>query len=169
MSLPDEILLMVIRIVSGEDGVKIAKSLEQKPEATDEEIASATEIQINTVRKILYQLYNSSLVTYRKTRNMETGWFIYHWKLQPARVRSFIRSQKIRLLRKLKVRLGYEKAHDFYFCLSPGCPEVTFEDAIANNFSCPSCGKLLKQYDNTELIKALESKIREIEGELKIQ
>lgn len=169
MSLPDELILSIVRMVSGEEGLKIAKLLVQKPEATDEEIASRTGIQINVVRKILYQLYNSSLVTYRKTRDAETGWFIYHWQLQPTRARGFLRSQKIRLLRRLKGRLEYAKQHDFYSCFNSDCPEVLFEDAITNSFRCPTCGEPLRRYRNSKLVDALESKIKELESELKLQ
>ena len=166
MSLPDELLLSLVKVVSGEDGVKVAKFLGKKPEATDDEIATETEIPINEVRKILYNLYNSSLTTYRKTRDMKTGWFIYHWKLQPARAKSFMRSQRIRILKRLRSRLDYEQSHDFYFCSNPKCPEMLFEEAISLSFRCPTCKKKLKPYNTNKLIDALDEKIKRLKDEM---
>ncbi|MFQ6076871.1 MAG: transcription factor [Candidatus Bathyarchaeia archaeon] len=168
MSLPDELLLSIVNLISGKEGVRIAEYLEKKPEATDNEISEATDIPINDVRKVLYQLYNSSLATYRKTRNMDTGWFIYHWSLQPARAKTFMRSQEIRILRRLKLRLEHEKAHDFYWCLNPDCSEMPFEEALDVAFRCPRCHKPLKHFATEEFIQGLESKIKELQNELKI-
>jgi len=68
MALPNrEVLYKVARILGGEEAVSIVKILENVDEITDEEIVAKTKIKLNTVRKILYRLYNHSIVGLRRT------------------------------------------------------------------------------------------------------
>ena len=101
MALPDhEVLVKVARVLGGEDAIKIVETLEKVDEITDEEIVAKTDIKLNTVRKILYKLYDHSLVGLRRTRDDKTGWFIFHWRLQPDQIEGFLINQKKRILEK---------------------------------------------------------------------
>ncbi|MGZ4857719.1 MAG: transcription factor E, partial [Methanobacteriaceae archaeon] len=42
---------------------------------TDEEIAEATEIRLNIVRKILYKLYDAGVASYKRSKDPETQWY----------------------------------------------------------------------------------------------
>ncbi|HJJ50959.1 MAG TPA: transcription factor, partial [Methanocorpusculum sp.] len=46
-------------------------------ERSDEEIAELTEINLNSVRHTLYNLYEHRLAEYRRIKNNETGWLTY--------------------------------------------------------------------------------------------
>ncbi|MEM4703611.1 MAG: transcription factor, partial [Candidatus Bathyarchaeia archaeon] len=111
----DATLIKVAQALGEEDAVKLIDILKDTEEITDEEIANKTSIKLNSIRKILYKLYDHSLVSLRRTRDPKTGWFIFHWKLQPDQLEGFILSQKRQVLDKLDVRLAYEKNHDFYY------------------------------------------------------
>ena len=50
-------------LLGGEEYVKVARALLNNENATDEEIASATGLKINMVRKCLYDLFGRSLIT----------------------------------------------------------------------------------------------------------
>lgn len=165
-SISDETLSQIARILGGEEGVAIIGVIKDVDEITVEELAERTEIQINNVRKILYRFYNHSLVTSRRFRDRETGWFIFQWRLQPELVEAFVTGMKRKILRKLQTRLRYELDHQFYHCDKPTCPRVTFEDAMDTVFKCPVCGEPLRHVDNEEIVSFLEKKIGEIEGEL---
>ena len=52
-------------------------------EITGDEIAARTGMHLNSVRKTLYKLYKHSLIGLRRSRDKETGWFVFHWRLQP--------------------------------------------------------------------------------------
>jgi len=65
----------------GEDTVRVVDVLKGVDEITDNDIADQTEIRLNLVRKTLHRLYNHSLVAIRQSRDKETGWFIFHWRL----------------------------------------------------------------------------------------
>ena len=165
-SVSDETLDEIAYILGGEEGVIIINMIKDVDEITVEEIAEKTEIQINTVRKILYKFYNHSLVTSRRFRDKDTGWFIFQWRLQPELVEAFVTSMKSKILKKLKSRLDYELKHEFYHCGNPECSRITFEDAMDTVFNCPVCGQPLKPQNNDDVIDFLEDKVKEIEEEL---
>lgn len=162
----DKTLQKVAEAFGGEEAVQIVSELKGVGETTDEEIAAKTEIRLNTVRKILYRLYDHSLVGLRRSRDKTTGWFIFHWRLQLDQLAGFIQNQKNRVLEKLETRLTYEQAHDFYSCFTNGCKRVPFEDAMELVFRCPTCNKLLMHYDNTDLKKSLVDRIDTLRKEL---
>ncbi|MDG6221894.1 MAG: transcription factor [Candidatus Bathyarchaeota archaeon] len=162
----DKTLQRVAEAFGGEDAVQIINALKGVNETTDDEIAAQTEIRLNTVRKILYKLYDHSLVGLRRSRDKTTGWFIFHWRLQLDQLAGFILNQKRRVLEKLETRLEYENAHDFYSCSTEGCKRIPFEEAMELVFRCPTCNKLLMHFDNTELKSCLEDHIKNLRKEL---
>lgn len=161
----DDVLSKVAKIVGGEDAVKIVMALKELGEATDDQMLSKTELKLNDIRKVLFKLYNYSIVQCDRTRDKDTGWFIFKWRLQPDQVEGFINNQKRRILKILKIRLEYEERYDFYYCYSPKCNRVTFEDAVELVFRCPTCGKALQHYDNSALVETLKSKVEQLERE----
>ncbi len=165
-SVSDETLDQIAFILGGEEGVVIINVVKGVEEITVEEIAEETGIQINEVRKILYRFYNHSLVTSRRFRDKETGWFIFQWRLQPELIEAFVTGMKQKILRKLESRLEYELRHEFYHCGNDSCPRITFEEAMETVFNCPYCGEPVRPRDNDSYVEFLEGKIEEISGEL---
>ena len=159
-------LQRVAEAFGGEEALQIVSVLKETGETTDDEIAAQTEIRLNTVRKILYKLYDYSLVGLRRSRDKTTGWFIFHWRLQLDQLAGFIVNQKRRVLEKLETRLTYENNHDFYYCFTEECKRVPFEDAMELVFRCPTCNKLLMHFDNTELKTALVQRVEALRKEL---
>jgi transcription initiation factor TFIIE subunit alpha len=165
-NIDDLTLLKIAEALGEEDAVKLIEILKNSEEITDDEIANKTGIRLNFVRKILYKLYDHSLVSLRRTRDPKTGWFIFHWKLQPDQLEGFILSQKRRVLEKLNTRLEFEKNHDFYYCYTPGCKRVPFEDAVELVFKCPTCNKALMHYENDKMVQSLTKKVEALRKEL---
>ena len=166
LSFVDDETLMKVADLLGEETVKVIEVLKEVDEITDEEIAAKTEMRLNVVRRTLYSLYDHSLVALRRSRDKETGWFIFHWRLQPDQVEGFILNQKRRVLEKLETRLEFEKNHDFYYCGTPGCKKITFEEAMELVFRCPTCNKPLMHYDKSKTVKALSEKVEQLRKEL---
>jgi transcription initiation factor TFIIE subunit alpha len=158
----DETLTKVADVLGEEEAIKIIYTLKDAGEITDDQIANKTEIRLNTVRKILYRLYDHSLVSLRRSRDENTGWFIFHWD----QLEGFITNQKRHVLKKLDTRLSYEKNHDFYFCDTPGCKRVPFEDAMELVFQCPTCNKPMMHFDNGRLVEVLSRKVDQLRKEL---
>jgi len=156
----------IAELFGGEEAVRVVDILKEVNEITDEEIASRTGIRLNNVRKILYKLYDHSLVALRRTRDENTGWFTFHWRLQPDQLEGFILNQKRRILEKLETRLEYEKDHDFYYCYTLGCRRIPFEEAMELFFRCPTCNKPLMHFDNGQIVEALDKKVEQLRKEL---
>lgn len=165
-NIDDATLARVAQALGEEDAIKMIEILKSSEETTDDEIANKTTIRLNSVRKILYKLYDRSLVSLRRTRDPKTGWFIFHWRLQPDQLEGFILSRKRQVLEKLDVRLVYEKNHDFYYCYTVGCKRVPFEEAVELVFKCPTCGKPLMHYENERILIALSKKVEQLRKEL---
>ena len=146
----------------GEDTVRVVEVLKGVHEVTDNEIAEKTQIRLNMVRKALYSLYDHSLVALRQSRDKETGWFIFHWRLQPDQLESFVLNQKRRVLEKLETRLEYERNHEFYTCQTLGCKQFPFEEAFELFFKCPVCNKPMMHFNNDLFVDVLTKKIEQI-------
>ena len=162
----DKTLIKIAEVFGNEDAVKVMGILKGVDEITDDEIATKTGIRLNFIRKILYKFYDHSIVGLRRSRDQNTGWFIFHWRLQSDQLEGFILNQKRRILEKLETRLGYEKNHDFYYCSTPECERIPFEEAMELVFRCPACNKPLMHYDNGQLIEALNKRIEQLRKEL---
>ena len=158
-----DVLKKVANIIAGEEGVNVVRSLIKAGEATDDELATMTELKLKEVRKILFKLYNHSIVQCNVGRDEDTGWFIFHWKLQPDQIEGYLKNQKRRILKILKTRLEYETSNEFYYCFNPECNRYTFEDSMELVFHCPTCNGTLKYYDNRKIIEALKKRIKKLE------
>ena len=162
----DDETLKNVAALFGEDTVRVINVLERVDEITDTQIAEQTEIRLNMVRKALYRLYDHSLVALRQSRDKETGWFIYHWRLQPDQFAGFITHLKLHVLEKLEARLKYETNQEFYSCQTPGCKRFSFEEAFEFLFKCPACSKSMVYFNNDHIIETVTQKIKQIKKEL---
>jgi len=162
----DEELTKVARLFGGDDAVTVINILKKKSEATDEVLANESVVRLNTVRKILYKLYDHGLVSCTRVRDEKTSWFIFYWKLQTDQLDAFIRSRKRRVLEKLRQKLDYERGHSFFVCKKCGEVRVTFEEAMESSFRCSKCGGQLESADNAPVVEFLERRIKQIEDEL---
>lgn len=162
----DDTLVKVAEVLGKEEAVEIIYTMKNAGEITDDQIANKTGIRLNSVRKILYRFYDHSLVSLRRSRDEHTGWFIFHWKLQPDQLEGYILNQKRHILQKLDARLNYEKNHDFYFCGTPGCKRIPFEEALELIFRCPTCDKPMMHYDNGKVVEVLSQKAGELRKDL---
>lgn len=165
LSVNEKVLHEIASIVGGPGAEAVVKQMSDGKETTIENLALKSGVQINQVRKILYRLYSRSLVTSKRFRDPETGWFIFQWKLQPELVEGYVQSTKQKIVKRLQARLEYEESRQFYHCGNE-CPKLSFDEAMEAVFHCPKCGRILRLYDNKAVIEALERKIREIEVEL---
>lgn len=160
----DEISSKVARMIAGEDAIKIVLFLKKTGKATNDQILAETGIPLNDIRKILFKLYNYSIVQCDRLRDKETRWFIFNWRFQPDQIEGFIKNMKKRVLGILKMRLEYEENNDFYYCGTQECDKHTFEEAMERVFRCPVCGKPLQHYDNSDVIRSLKDRIAKIEN-----
>lgn len=154
-------------LIGGEEYLKVARALLNSEDVTDEEIASATGLRINIVRKVLYDMFGKALISGVRVKDEKKGWFVYRWRARRDYADSFIENQKRKILERLKKRLEYEESAEFYHCNNESCSRLSFEEAIEVLFKCPNCKGLLNKVDNSDIKKALRYKIDEIARDLK--
>lgn len=163
-ALKDRSVRKFVKEIAGEEGIDIIDAM-GNDELTDEDITERVEFELNTTRRALYDLYEARLATYDRSRNEETGWITYTWRLTLDNLEEAVKGQKREILDNLKERLEYEKNNEFY-----GCPEEhgkwLFEDAMDLGFRCPECGDQLEPVDNSDFIEQMEEKIETLEREL---
>src|SRR5574341_309937 len=59
----EDSFVKIAGLIGGEEYVKVARALLNTEDVTDEEIASATGLKINIVRKVLYDMFGKALIT----------------------------------------------------------------------------------------------------------
>jgi len=161
-----ETMVELARSVGGEEAAKVMELLLKKPGIIDEEVASRLKIDVREVRKILHRLNEFGILHYELTREKETDHRVFKWYVQREQVTGLILTNMMRILDRLKEKLEVESGSQFYWCGTLGHPRFLFGEAMDKLFRCPMCGKPLEPHDNTELIKALEWKIQELEKAL---
>jgi transcription initiation factor TFIIE subunit alpha len=136
----------IANLIGGEEYHKVARALLNTEDATDEEIAGATGMRINIIRKVLY----------------EKGWFVYRWRAKRDQAENFIENQKKKILDRLQKRLEYEESSEFYHCGNTNCPRIKFDYAMELFFKCPNCKNSLNMVNNEKVKDALRFKIEQI-------
>ena len=168
-----KLLETVIGNVGGKQAVEILKILEGKKNVNEFLIAKKLKLTINQVRNILYQLSNHRLITFTRKKDNRRGWYTYYWTLNKKRSLEFLKQElekeKQELINKLKSR----ETKRFYFCKT--CVvDVSEENALSHDFTCPECGSIYELKDNTTMIRELkvfiekkDKQIKTIEEEIK--
>jgi transcription initiation factor TFIIE subunit alpha len=134
--LADEHVRNLLLEVAGEKALAVAEALEEP--LSDEDLAGACKLKVSEVRAVLNKLHSFGLTSYERTRDKESGWYSYIWRL------SLVSADKI-LNKKKEVPegAGLEKSFEFYTCSSCKKGEgvlIPFEAAFGNKFKCMECG-----------------------------
>jgi transcription factor E len=139
------------------DHVKVIDKLD-KPRY-DEDIADELKVKATIVRTLLNDLHAASLVEYDRFKNKKTGWYTYLWKRREDKINEYIKGYLEKKLDGLTRKLDEEKESVLFGC---SCSCVPFDQAMDTRFTCPSCGEVFKEYDNSETIDQIVTEIAEI-------
>jgi transcription initiation factor TFIIE subunit alpha len=134
--LADEHVRNFILEVAGEKALTVAAALEEP--LSDEDLASACKIKVSEVRAVLNKLHFCGLTSYERTRDKESGWYSYIWRLSLGDVNKLLEKKK-----ETVVVGGRDESFDFYTCSSCMKGEgvmIPFEVAFENRFKCLDCG-----------------------------
>ncbi len=121
---------------------------------SDLEIVEDTGLQLTMVRKVLYQLNDAGIVSYKKTKDTETNYDIYMWKFEQEKVYDLITKKYQELSIKIEESIKYEEENMFFACNDNGHRYI-FEKASEYNFICPKCNDKLEYQDNNIVIGEL--------------
>jgi len=162
MNLQNPIVTDVLARVVGANSLDVIAELAEEKELDDFSLAERLGMDVKTVRKILYKLYDHRLVKFRRIRDEETGWYIYIWSFDEEKLNLLIEKVRRERIKSLRKKLEYEKNNQFFACEN-GCIRVPFEKAMETGFVCPHCGGKLGFFDNTKIVEQLEKQLKELE------
>ncbi|MDH5815911.1 MAG: transcription factor [Candidatus Nezhaarchaeota archaeon] len=158
-----DILLKLIAVLSGEDAAKLVKVLLNEKEVSDEVLAERTGMRLNQVRRVLYDLLDKHIVTYRRETSEGGGYYLYTWSLNREGLREIVKERKKLVLNRLRERLLYEQQNMFFMCPNGCSKRMTFDKAMDHQFKCTNCGAILQSFDNSKIVEKLRLKIESLE------
>ena len=149
----------------GEETKKLEKDLkavEKELAAANEKAAGEKEIALNTVRKILFILYENKFTICRRERDANSGWLTFRWQINMDGLYHQIDREKKKLQRNLVKRQEYEENNIFYVC-PQNCLRLVFDEATETDFLCPLCGEDLVFQENETFKELLNKRLEEFD------
>jgi len=155
-------MLEFLSDIGGAKSIDVVKTLARKKEVDEFSLAEKLKMNVKAVRRILYRLYDKKLVSFRKTRDKDRGWYVYIWRIEQDKLSGLLENRKETAISDLRGQLDYEVRNQFFKCDS-GCIRVPFEEAFELEFLCPECGSKLQHFDNATIVDQLRKYIQELE------
>jgi len=107
---------------------------------TDEEISRRLKVKVSEIRATLNKLHYDGLVRYSRSKDPETGWYSYLWRINEDKVHKLTNLENT--YNKLQDKINNT---ELYYCEDCSCDEVfNFEKSIDLKFKCPYCTSSLK-------------------------
>ncbi len=151
----------------GEDAIPVVDFLKPRKNISEFIIAEKTDLEIHSVRNILYRMHNANLASYKRKKDSKKGYYISYWTFNTKRVKDVALLMKKTKLDKLGDRLKREEENvGCFFLCENACARLDFEQSSDLDYKCPECGALLTQQDNTRTIEVLREKIKELRSEI---
>ena len=161
-SLDNPEIVNALATVAGANSLDVVGELNEESEMDEFSLAERLGMDVKTVRKILYKLYDSRLVKFRRIKDEETGWYIYLWKFHDDKLEALVQKVRVDRITNIRERLDYEKEHQFFMCEN-SCTRMPFENAMENVFVCKHCSGKMDFLDNAHIVKNLEDQLKQIE------
>ncbi len=166
MAVTEKLIEKVITEVAGPDVVPLVKTLKNKKNVSEFELAEKMKEEVNATRNRLYRLYDANLVSFVRKKDKKKGWYIYYWTFNAKRVSYLMSHLKKKRIEALYERLKRENHENFFTCGS-NCIRLDFEQATNFGYKCPECGQLLEMEDNSKKIADIQKQIGELEKSVK--
>ncbi|MEM4366729.1 MAG: hypothetical protein QW035_01195 [Candidatus Anstonellales archaeon] len=115
---------------AGENAIPVLKSFRNG--STDEELASKASAKVADIRATLNKLHGIGLVSYKKVRDADSGWYHYTWVMNAEKIKEWAEQKE-----------GVVQEGEFYSCSKCSSGRYSFEEAMDISFRCPQCGSSL--------------------------
>ncbi len=160
----EKFLQEIILLVAGSGSDPIVKVLFKKKNVNEFLIAKKINMTINQARNILYKLAEEGLVYFTRKKDTKSGgWYIYFWTLDEKKCLNYYIDRLNKEIEQLEDSLRSKKTKQFYFCKTCGM-EVTEEQALIYEFTCPECGEVFVLKDLTDSIHNIEKEIHKLKN-----
>lgn len=135
--------------VAGEHTLHVIGEFDRQ--MSDEEIAKKTALRTSDVRVVLNKLHSHGLVSYSRSRDRNSGWYSYVWKMNNDKAREIIGQMKNNGENPGAAPAGGGEAAECYYCRSCDPKKaITFERASDYMFKCAQCGSNLEYLGGQE-------------------
>ncbi|GEM_PF-1923112 len=138
----------------GENAMEVIRLLTEYGE--DEKIAEKLNVKVSDVRSVLNKFHNEGIVSYERTKDEETGWYYYNWRLNAERLGRWVEE---RMKGDMEFVLAKMHEGEHYFC--PRCNDIEmlmkFGEAVDYNFKCPKCGTVMELLDEEKVGKLVKN------------
>jgi transcription initiation factor TFIIE subunit alpha len=160
-----EVIAEVISHIAGKNSRVVLECLFNKKDVNEFLIAKKTELTINQIRNVLYKLSEEGLVSFIRKKDKKKGWYTYFWTFDSEK--SFIMLRKIieKEIAQLESQLKSRETKQFYCCKICNF-EITEENALLHEYTCPECGEIYELHDNQKQIKDLNNAIEKMKRKL---
>ncbi len=166
-----EALLIIVEKMYGELARRILELImKSKTPVGEESMGKILGVKSNEARKIVQKLAEEGIIRYRRLKREakpgEKASGIHAWFINYERIEGILINRLRKTREKLKIRLEFLKEQGQLF-ICPVCGKrYTFDEALANDFTCSNDGSMLIEYDTSKEIEFLENIIKEIDKDL---
>ena len=122
----------------------------------DLDLAKDLGLEDTQVRIILNDLHERKLVSYRKTKNNDTGWVTHYWSRREEMLSHYTQDYLKKRINSLDRKLHNHTKNLNFKC---GCKVVGYDKAIDDSFECARCGEPYIEFNDP---KAVEAKVVEL-------
>lgn len=130
--LKDPILRQSLIDLAGEHALAIVQEFTY--DMSDEDLSRKLKVKVSEVRSTLNKLHNKGIVTYSRSKDSETGWYSYIWKLQEHKINRIVEET----INTTDTLLNSQTEH--YYCSQCSSKEyIPFDEAMDLKFRCPIC------------------------------
>lgn len=168
MELKEDVIKRVMQESLGTEVLPMTMLLNDHDELSEIKLAALLKIEINETRRMLYKLHDRNLVSFKKKKDEESGWYTYYWKLNSKRMDKMVENVSKSTISRINKRLEKEKSTQFFVCKDK-CVRMDQDSALMYTFKCPECGQLLMLEDNTPKIKLLQESLNEVKALFQLQ
>ncbi|MEM2115650.1 MAG: hypothetical protein QXD62_01575 [Candidatus Woesearchaeota archaeon] len=156
----------VVESISNDpDFLRVVFELRKKSNYSEFELAEKLKLDIMKVRRILYKLFEHGLLFWRRKKDRQKGWYVYYWTIREDQFIFYYKTYLEKRINYFKKKIEFEEKTNFFMCPN-FCMRATYEDAINLNFTCPECGSVFVEQDNSKTISNLRKQLEDLENEL---
>jgi len=161
-----ELIKKIVDSIAGQNAPDIVNILYGRTNVNEFMIAKKLGITINQARNILYKLADEGLVSFiRKKDKKNGGWYTYFWTLDIRKSLVALQRKILSEIENFENQLKSKKTKRFYHCTNCDM-EMSEENALLHDFTCPECGEVFELKDNLEVVESLEKDIHELKDNL---
>ncbi len=122
-------------------------------ELSDEEIARKADVRSSDVRVVLNKLHSFGLASYYRSRDKNSGWYSYVWRLNNERALELMKSVENEPAAPSPeaTTVGAPDGAEAYCCAQCGPGRsIPFDEASAQMFRCAQCGSSLSYVEKKQ-------------------